>query len=75
MNALRESSVNSMFWKHSKFGTAYTLSFCIFAQACHSCGDRDTDSSKQRRGSSNHAIIATCYRSVKIGMFFLLISN
>ena len=41
INALWESSVNSMFWKPSNFGTVY-MSLLILAHACHSWRDRDT---------------------------------
>ena len=74
MNASWESSGNFMFWKSLNFAE-----FCFHVVivdvhtsrvACHTCRDLDY-CSKQGRGTSQHAIIATYHRSVKQWKVFI----
>ena len=68
MNALWESSVNFMFWKLSNFAGRVLFTCCHILDV-HTHFIRVVivimQCSKQRRGSSQHTIIATYYRSVK----------
>ena len=68
VNASWESSGNFMFWKSLNFAE-YCFHVVIVdvhtsRVACHTCRDLDY-CSKQGRGTSQHAIIATYHRSVK----------
>ena len=73
VNASWESSGNFMFWKSLNFAE-YCFHVVIVdvhtsRVACHTCRDLDY-CSKQGRGTSQHAIIAT-YRSVKQWKVFI----
>ena len=68
VNAPWGSSGNFMFWKSLNFAeycSMLSLLMCTRPRvACHTCRDLDY-CSKQGRGTSQHAIIATYHRSVK----------
>ena len=74
VNASWESSGNFMFWKSLNFAE-YCFHVVIVdvhtsRVACHTCRDLDY-CSKQGRGKSQHAIIATYHRSVKQWKVFI----
>ena len=73
VNASWESSGNFMFWKSLKFAEYYFHVVIVDVHtsrvACHTCRDLDY-CSKQARGTSQHAIIATYHRSVKLEGFY-----
>ena len=75
VNASWESSGNFMFWKSLNFAE-YCFHVVIVdvhtsRVACHTCRDLDY-CSKQGRGTSQHAIIATYHRSVKQWKVFIV---
>ena len=74
MNGSWEISGNFMFWKSLNFAE-YCFHVVIVdvhtsRLACHTCRDLDY-CSKQGRGTSQHAIIATYHRSVKQWKVFI----
>ena len=74
VNASWESSGNFIFWKSLNFAE-YCFHVVIVdvhtsRVACHTCRDLDY-CSKQGRGTSQHAIIATYHRSVKQWKVFI----
>ena len=73
VNAPWESSGNFMFWKSLNFAEyCFHVVIVDVHTSCVACPCRDLDyCSKQGRGTSQHAIIATYHRSVKQWKVFI----